>query len=567
MDLESRIKNISPEESLMLINSTDIDTEGKCWAIKRITNPEILRNLLKHTDDPIILKTIIEDTVLLSKENLMDFAFNCKNWKIRLIAVNTWVQDSEFSNVCREIFDSNQYDNVAFDDVVGVALNDENKYNRLVAALLIDDESVLETIALNDAENHVRIAAISGIVSQDKLVNIIKKNHDRAVLYLASLKITDESKIIDLIRTKDNTNVVYVVSQRLDEDRLMELFPTVRVRAQRGIIKNIHNQLFLIDTVYKEDDGGICLYACHNIYSQKVLHDIVIDEKLRCKIETFDRFISFPDDYFYYDEFLYLTLSLIVDDDLFSDIVFNHPEFKYEFSAAFYILNHSLLADVFLRFPLNLRDISPKVQITDTEKLFKMALNHPVIETRIAAAEMIFDKDKLERIIENDSTGEVKPYALRNLNIDESEFSLDADDTLIFIEALKKIRDDAQLLEIFGKYKNYNIKQAACENIGDEQILKDIACTNHLRIASQAINNIASESILAEIALNASFEKVGVYAITKITDNNLLENIFENSSSYCCQINALSRITDENFLEDVSSNNPDEYLKSIAQSR
>ena len=76
MDLESRIKNISPEESLMLINSTDIDTEGKCWAIKRITNPEILRNLLKHTENPLILKTIIENTVLLSEENLMDFAFN-----------------------------------------------------------------------------------------------------------------------------------------------------------------------------------------------------------------------------------------------------------------------------------------------------------------------------------------------------------------------------------------------------------------------------------------------------------------------------------------------------------
>ena len=101
MDLESRIKNISHEESLKLINSADIDTNGKCWAIRRIQNPEILRNLLNYTDNPLILKEIIENPAILNEENLLDFAFNNYDWKIRFTAMNTLVQDSEFRKLWR----------------------------------------------------------------------------------------------------------------------------------------------------------------------------------------------------------------------------------------------------------------------------------------------------------------------------------------------------------------------------------------------------------------------------------------------------------------------------------
>ena len=566
MDVESRLKNITWEESLKIINSTDIDTKGKCWAIRRIQNREILRNLINHTEDPLILKTLIEDTVLSDIENLWDFASNHENWKVRLTALNTLVQYKEFREVWREIMESDEYDDyINRTELVDIALNDENMHNRIVATLLIDDESVLEGIALNDSEQFVKIAAINGIDNQELLVNIIKKTYRPRVLYFASSKITDESKIMDLIKNKDDTIVVEVVSQRLDEEKLMDMFDHVRVRAQRGIIQNIHNQQFLIDRVYKEDDGGICLFASRNIYNQKVLHDIVTDGNLRNNIETFERFISFPDDYFEYGEFLYLTVSLIKDDDLLSDIVFNHPELNYESTVAFNILNPSILADIFLKFPLNLKETYSKVAITDTEKLFELALNHPIADTRIEATRRIFDKDKLERLIENDTDDEVKQCALNNLNLNESDFSLKTDSPLILAEVIKTIDDDSQLIEIFNRYKNHIIKQAVCEKIEDEQLLKEIACTNFLKVASQAINNIRSQSVLAEIALDASLEGVSVYAITKITDNAILENIFENSPSYCCQINALSRITDEKYLECVASDNPDEYLRKLAQ--
>ena len=153
------------------------------------------------------------------------------------------------------------------------------------------------------------------------------------------------------------------------------------------------------------------------------------------------------------------------------------------------------------------------------------------------------------------------------MNIDESEFSLETDNPLILIEVIKSIDDDSKLLEIFNGHGNYNVKQAVCENITDEQLLKDIAVKNELRVASQAINNISTESILAEIALNASFENVCVYAICHIDGNDALEDVFENSSSYGCKINALSRITDEKFLAEVASGSPDEYLKTLAGSR
>lgn len=568
MDVEYRLKNITPEESLMLINSTDITTEGKCWAIRRIQNPEILRNLLNYTEDPLILKTIIEETVFLDIEILMDFASNHENWKVRLTAVNALVQYNEFRQVWREILESDQYDDyINRTDLEDIALNDENMHNRIVASLLIDDESVLKGVALNDSEQFVKIAAINGIENQEVLVDIIKKTYRPRVLYFASSKITDESKIMDLIKNKDDTIVVEVVSQRLDEEKLMEMFDHVRVRAQRGIIQNIHNQQFLIDRVYKEDDGGICLFASRNIYNQKVLHDIVTDENLRKNIETFDRFISFPDDYFEYGEFLYLTVSLIKDDDLLADIVFNHPELNYEQTVAFNILNPSILADIFLKFPLNLKEIYSKVEITDTEKLFELALNHSIADTRIEATRRIFDKDKLERIIENDTNEEVMKCARHNLNLDESEFSLQTDSPLILAEVIKTMDDDSQSMELFNRYKNHIIRQAVCENIADEQLLKDIACNNFLEIASQAINNIASQSVLEEVALNASLEGVSVYAITKIDDDAILENIFENSSSYCCKINALSRITDAKYLEDVASHNPDDYLRSVARGK
>lgn len=566
--MESRIRNMSQEQSLKLIESKDISTEDKCWALRKVQNPEILKNLLKCTDNFSILKTIIGDSVLFSEENLLDFAFNHEYWRIRLAAISVFLFDSIFDGNCTEIFESSEYDGyIDRPDLADIALNDENWHNRLVATLLIDDESVLENVSLNDSQDYVRITAISGIDDQDMLVNIIKKNHRNDVLAVAGLRITDESKIIDLIKTKDNTSVVWALSRKLDEGQLMKMFNSVGLRAKRGIIKNIHNQLFLIDTVYKSDDGALSLYACQNILNQKTLHDIVTDEKLRCNIETFDRFISFPDDYIYYGEFLDNVIPLIFDDNLLADIVFNHPELNYEYSISSHVLNSSILEDIYLKFPLNFNDFNTMVQMTDTEKLFEMALNHPILETRIAATKRIFDKDKLERIIENEPAGEVKEYAVHNLNLDESVFNLEINNQLILMEVIKKIHDDSQLLEILNNFRHYNIKQVVCESMSDEELLKDIACNNNLRVASQAINNISTESVLAEVALNASIENVSVYAVTHIDDNDILEDIFENSSSYWCRINALSRIDDGEFLADVVSDSQDEYLKSLADSR
>lgn len=568
MDLESRIRNMSQEQSLKLIESTNISTKDKCWALRKVQNPEILKNLLKYTEDFFILKTIIADTVLFSEENLLDYAFNHENWKIRLAAISVFLLDSIFDGNCMEIFESAEYDGYAGrPDLTDIALNGENWHDRLVAALLIDDEHVLENVALNDLRDYVRIAAISGIDNQDLLVNIIRNNHRNDVLTVAGLKITDESKIIDLIRTVDHTGVVWAVSRKLDEDQLMEMFPSLRLRAQRGIIKNIHNQLFLIDTVYKSDDGALSLYACQNILNQKALHDIVTDEKLRDRIETFDRFISFPDDYIHYGEFLDNVVSLIFDDDLLADIVFNHPELKYEYSIASDVLNPSLLADIFLKFPLNFNHVNAEVQMTDTEKLFEIALNHPILDTRIAATKRIFDRDKLERIIENEPAGEVREYAVHNMNLDESDFNLKINNLLILMEVIKRIHDDSQLWEIFNNFKHYNIKQAVCESMSDERLLKDIACNDYLIVASQAINNISTQSVLAEVALNASLEAVCVYAVMHIDENEILEDIFEKSSSYWCQVNALSRIDDGEFLVDVASKSPDEYLRFLADSR
>ena len=531
---------LSNEELIEIAKNPDNSLRDRSSAIPFIKCNHLLKDIARNTSNRSLLKTIFE---FMPDETdfFVDFSKKHHDWQIRLMSIKFILNDYFFNRDFDSILSSREYEEyISRQDLIDIALSDEDYKNRLVAALFIDDDSVLMDLALNDANNHVRIAAISGIDDEAKLTEVITENKDFNVIKFASAKIRDDSKLIEIYNSKRTPG------------------------HERGLVSNIHDQSFLTDVVYKNSfDWTLCEIAVSNIYSQKTLHEIV-KHYAHPDFREPDRELYFPDDYTYLAEFLHYTIRLIFDDELLKDLAFSHEDFCLYYDVIDSIENPSLLTDIVMKYPITMcwHDF---VQITDEDKLFEIALNHPVEETRKYAVSHIFDKDKLRKIIDSETNEEVKNDALYNLEFGDDDFTLDTENINVFVNVLKTIDDDSKLLDIFLQYKNPIIKQVACETIADESILKDIAMNNYIFPAGIAINNISNDEFILDIALNACFEKTRVYAISKISDNDMLKRIFEDSTSYCCQINALSRITDEEYLAGVATNHPDEYLRRIAR--
>ena len=528
---------LSKKQLVEIAENKDYSFEERSSAIFHIKCPEMLMSIARNTCNRSVLKEIFR-YILEEKDFFTDFSTNHPDWQIRLLSISYILNDYDFTKDCEEILASKDYDSyIASPNIAEVALKHSNYKNRMVGALLCDDEQVLNEIALSDENNHVRVAAVSGINDECLLENIIRKNNGNVVVEYASSKIKSDLKLIELY--KSNMSVYH----------------------NRRIISNIHNQFFLINEVYENGfDWTLCANAVSNITNQKVLYEIVKHYAKPHFAEPADEFISYSDDYTYLSDFLNRTISLIVDDELLEKLAFGCDDFDVFRYVAETVLNPSLLADIVLKFPVS-RSFWDFVQITDEDKLFEIAMNHPIENTRKYAVLQIFQKDRLRRIMDTETSDEVKKVALKNLKLNDDDFTLESDDVNVFCEALKTVRDDAKLFEIFHQYRNSLIRQIACENISDEALLKDIACNNYIFPACLAINNISSDEVLRDIALEACYDNTRIYAISKITDDDTLKYIFENSNSFSCRINAFSRVGDEEFLVDFADDLIFECLK------
>lgn len=528
---------LSNQELAEIVSDYNYSIGQRCSAVSYIRCPDMLKSLAEESSNRTVLKTIFE-YLANEKEFFVDFSKNHPDWQIRLMAISYVFHDYNFDRDCERILSSNEYGEFVFTpNLEEIALEDEDYKSRLVAALLISDPKILNEIALNDENSHVRIAAISQIDDEDMLCEIIRKNRNGRVIEFASSKIKSDSKLIELY--KSNISVYH----------------------NRNVISNIHNQAFLIKEVYQNSfDWTLCRNAVSNIHSQWVLCEIIDHYAKPDFEEPKDEFISYSDDYTYLGDFIRHAIGLLFDDRLLFRLVFDHDGLDLSQYVSEQILNPSILTDIALNYPINMsmRDF---LQITDEDSLFEIALNHPIEDTRAYAASRIFKKDLLVKIIEAEPADRVKSEALKNLKLEEEDFTLESDNEYVIGEVLKTVDDDLLLRDMFNRHRHAIVKQIACERIGDENILKELACANYIFPACLAINNIESDEILADVAMNACFENTRIYAISKITDNSLLKHIFENSDSYACRINALSQISDEEYLADVANDLLAESLK------
>ncbi|WP_405305444.1 hypothetical protein [Methanobrevibacter sp.] len=522
--------------------NTECPEHVRIYAIGKIFVKSILADIIENTSEEFIREACLKK--MYYYDYLFKMACDDTNWRNRLIAMSTLMafflltEDSRLIDCRDEILDNEAYrDYPASDNLQNIALNDEDWKNRLAATLMIDDASILENIALNDESKYLRIAALFKIDNNDKLVEIIENDQDVDVVDMACKKLDDES-------------------------RLVEIYPQ---RMKTAILRNIHDQFILIDSIYGSDDWGECIEISKNIYNPKVLYDMIVGESFQSKYRPVQRFTSFSDDYVYFEDLMGHVFSLINDDELQREIVINTSSYVVE--AIEHIGDAEICSELLNSFNYDCFPYSLNEKLADEDTLFNMALNHPSENVRFNAVLRIFDKSKLKVIIDNESVKKVKDQALWNLNLDESEFNLDNDNRFVRAEAVKAIKDEAKLVKILCYMHDDYISPVAINNIDDDELLADIACEMPLRFSKLAINKISNEKVLARIASDALDESNAAYAVTKINDDTILADVLDNSPYPRCHTVSVLRICDEEMLKDIAYNNDDDYLRNVAVSK
>ncbi len=533
----SNQKRISEEYVLNAEYSEDV----RLYAIGKIFIKSILFDIIENTSEDFIREACLRK--VYDFDYLFKMASSDTNWRNRLIAMSTlmaffsFTEDSCLIDCRDEILDNDIYrDYSASDNLQSIALNDKDWKNRLVATLMIDDASILENIAFNDESKYLRIAALFKIDDADKLVEIIEKDSDEDVVDMACKKLDDES-------------------------RLIEIYPQ---RMKTVILRNIHDQFILIDSIYGSDDWGECIEISKNIYNPKVLYDMIVGESFQSKYRPIQRFTSFPDDYVYFEDLMLHVFSLINDDELQREIAINS---LYVVEAIEHIGDAEICSELLNSFNYDYFPYSLNYKLVDEDTLFNMALNHPSENVRFNAVLRIFDKSKLKEIIDNESGEKVKGQALWNLNLDENEFNLDNDNKFVRAQAVKAIKDEAKLVKIICYMHDEYISQVAINNIDDDELLADFACERPLGVSKFAINKISDEKVLARIATDALDEFDAAYAVSKINDDSILTDVLDNSPYPRCHTVCVLRICDEDMLRDIAYNHADEYLRNVAVSR
>ena len=516
-------------------------------------NPECSRDARLYAIERIFVKTILFDIIENASEDFIreaclkkfydyDYFFRlaCSDagWRDRLIALSTLMRDVGLFKSRDEILGNDIYGSYPeSDDLPDIAQNDGDWKNRLVATLMIDDDPILSTISLTDESKYVRAAAIFRIDDEEKLVEIIEEDSDYDVVDIAC-------KILD------------------DEDKLKQINRHCRKPA---IIGNIHDQFFLIDEVYGSDDWGFCLEASRNIYDPEVLCDMIVGERFQSKFRPPQRFISFPEDYVYFEDLMEWVFYFINDDEIQSQIATMNRD--YVCDAIRHIGNPEIYAEFLNSFDYWYFPHDLKGKLIDDETLLNMALNHPSEDVRYHSVSRIFDESQLRRIIDNEHDEKVRNQALWNLNLDESEFTLKSDNRFVCAQVARAIEDEASLVRIICYLHDEYVSQVALNNITDEELLADFVCERPLGISKLAINRISDERLLAKIAVNALDEFDAAYAVTKINDDSLLLEVLKNSPYPRCYPPCILRIEDERILEDIAYNAGDDYLRKIAVSR
>lgn len=522
--------------------SSEWNDDVRIYAIERIFEKPILFDIIETASEDFIREACLKK--MYDFDYFFRMASSDANWRDRLIVISTLAGilslrgDSTLMDCRDEILDNETYrEYPARNDLKSIALNDGDWKNRLVATLIIDDDSILEDIVRNDESKHVRIAALFKIDNEDKLLEIIDNDSEDDVIDMACKRLDDES-------------------------RLMESYFRYRKNA---VIRNIHDQLFLIDRIYGSTDWDYCLEISNNIYDSQVLYDIMVGEEFQSKYQPMRRFISFPDDYVYFGDVMSNAFSLMNDDELQRKIALANPgymSYAIEEIGDPEIYRELLNTLDYTFLPYTLRD-----KLVDDDTLANMALNHPSENVRNWAVTRIFDKPLLRQIIDRESDEKVKERALWNLNLDDSEFRLDTKYRFVCGEVVKKIRDEEKLVKIICYFYDEYISQIALNNITDDELLADFVCERPLGISKLAINKISDERLLAKIAINASEEFDAAYAVTKMTDDALLLDVLNNSPYPRCYPACVSRIGDDEIIYDIAYNFEDDYLRKVAVSR
>jgi len=214
--------------------------------------------------------------------------------------------------------------------------------------------------------------------------------------------------------------------------------------------------------------------------------------------------------------------------------------------------------------------IKAVAEISDQQKLAKIAKEAPYWKTRIAALKKI---DPLQHqsllfdLIKNDAIYQVRDIA-RSLSEKAQQM---AQRNLIStrVALIEKSTDQMFLANVAKSDEDSSICIAAAKKLTDQTLLFDVAksAKYYRDVRNIAVGKLDSQqlqALLADIAKNYKDFYLCSAAIEKLTDQTTLADIAKNHKDFYLCSAAIEKLTDQTTLADIAKNHKDTSVRSVA---
>ena len=411
------------------------------------------------------------------------------------------------------------------DEIIDIALNDNDWHVRQLAVKHVEDESVLKSILNNDLSTNVAVTAMNRIDDEDFLIDTCLNNPFSHIRLAALNRICDEKLISDddlkslLSEVALNDPDDFICQTALtnpnfyDEgvlERIAESGRDVKIRC--GAILKITDENVLKELALNSPDKFIRNAAIQNLNlnDADILTRIIRDDE-----DEFNR---------------YWACEKINDENLFLTLIFDKSYYKC------------------------LKTLSENFNIATCDYFIDIYENSEDDYRRRVAAIFIDDGDYLEKIILNESVDKVRIEAVRNKNFTDEEL-------------LKRL--------ISGE-DNPDMISTAISRIGDSEFLKETALSRDSQTALEAVNCLDGDDDLIEVALNSSGRKIRLKSLSKVRPKSILnaylthaenglDKIALNEGDDEIRCAAISKLTDKHVLDEIIRTDSED--SKIAQKR
>lgn len=494
------------------------------------------------------------------------------------------------------------------------------------AVLRILDQNILMEIARLDTHPNVRIAAIKRIMDQGALVDVVRSDRVPEVRKAAVRRIKDPNALSEIATSDKNPDIrVEAVKGLADECILVEVAKLDEsVEVCRVALRKINRPALLAEVATSGKNAIVCIAAIDKIDDQKTLAEVatsaasldirkaaftkITDEnalskiaKSNCEVEfcmtAVDRIM---DRNLLMDiaksnihiNVLIAAIGRLTDDNLLTEVAKNDGDIAVCKAALRNITDQNMLAEIAKSDNDDL-SISAIEMINDKDILSEIAGSGPFSGysaiLRISAIQMIDDTNVLTDIAKHGpfSDFEVVGHRLTAGGVHEDwvhEICEPRDEWRVRNAALRRIDDQATLIEIAESREDAWICIEAVKRINDQEVLMEIAMsevvlganldpgthnkeTINLEFRRAAVERINDQAMLAEIAKSNPNSQIRVAAVEKLVSQDLLVEIAMSDDEWTVRKAVIDRVNDQEILTRVARYDENDDVRYAAIKR